>query len=373
MTDWFTNILKPMNASHCHIGYPADKIEKTIVLLDSVWYFLKIRISYILLVAKLCRVIDIPDNKKGIRMNFKRRQFLRSAAVGSVAISASVLSAGCQVSAGSSGAPKLAGKTSTLPLLKKNINHSVSRWTYGDLSIIELCEVVKSLGFNAIDLVGPKDWPILQQYGIDSSMCNGAEINLVDGFIHPEFHDELEKRYMKHIDLMAEAGYVNLVCFSGNARSMSKTKGLQNAIAGLKRIVPYAEKKGIVLQMELFNSKVDHPDYMADNSAWGIELCRAINSPSFKLLYDIYHMQISEGDIIRTITDNHQYFGHYHTAGVPGRREIGDNQELNYPAIARVIKKTGFTGYLAQEFIPTPKTRDGQIASLAQAVQICDV
>ena len=306
-------------------------------------------------------------------MNLKRRTFIRTAAFGSVALSASMLSTGCQVNANAIGASHASDNNGVMPPLKNNINHSVSRWTYGDLSIVELCEVVKSLGFSAIDLVGPQDWPVLQQYGIDSSMCNGAEINLVDGFIHPQFHDELEKRYIKHIDLMAEAGYVNLVCFSGNARSMSEARGLQNAIAGLKRIVPYAEEKGIVLQMELFNSKVDHPDCMADNSAWGIELCKAINSPNFKLLYDIYHMQISEGDIIRTINDNHQYFGHYHTAGVPGRGEIGDNQELNYPAIARAIKATGFTGYLAQEFIPTPKTRDGQIASLAQALQICDV
>nr|WP_136250965.1 TIM barrel protein [Ningiella ruwaisensis] len=257
--------------------------------------------------------------------------------------------------------------------LKGNIKHSVSRWTYGDLSIEELCKTVKSLGFSAIDLVGPEDWPVLKQYGIDSSMCNGAELNLVDGFIHPEHHDQLEERYLKHIDLVSQAGYKNLICFSGNARGMDPDTGLKNAVAGLKRILPYAEKKNVTIFMELFNSKIDHPDYMADNTPWSIELSKQLNSTHFSLLYDIYHMQINEGDIIRTIRDYHQYFGHYHTAGVPGRHEIDDTQELNYPAICRAIKDTGFTGYLAQEFIPTPSSKEGKIQSLKDAIQICDV
>ena len=257
--------------------------------------------------------------------------------------------------------------------LKGNVNHSVSRWTYGDLTIEELCQTVKDLGFSAIDLVGPKDWAVLKAYNIDSSMCNGAEISLEDGFIHPNLHDELEKRYLKHIDLVADAGYTNLICFSGNARGMSREEGLENAVKGLKRILPHAEKRGVVIFMELFNSKVDHPDYMADNSKWGIELCKRLNSKHFSLLYDIYHMQINEGDIIRTIRDNHQYFGHYHTAGVPGRHEIDGSQELNYVAIAKAIVETGFKGYLAQEFIPTPKTKASRIVSLQEAIQICDV
>ena len=276
-----------------------------------------------------------------------------------------------------SARPSIAGtvtcdKPSSLPL-KGNINHSVSRWTYGDLSIEELCKTVTSLGFSAIDLVGPDDWPILKRYNIDSSMCNGAELNLEDGFIHPEFHNELVARYLKHIDLVAEAGYKNLICFSGNARDMSTEMGLTNAVTGLKRILPYAEERGVVIFMELFNSKVNHPDYMADNSAWGIELCKRLNSQHFSLLYDIYHMQISEGDIIRTIRENHQYFGHYHTAGVPGRHEIDASQELNYEAIAKAIVETGFNGYLAQEFIPTPTSKTGRIASLREAIHICDV
>lgn len=256
---------------------------------------------------------------------------------------------------------------------KGNIRHSVSRWTYGELSIEALCQLVKKLGFSAIDLVGPADWPVLKQHGIDSSMCNGAELNLVDGWSHPEFHEELIQRYRTHIDLVADAGYKNLICFSGNAKGMDRETALQHAVKGLSQILPQAEKRGVVLQMELFNSKVDHPDYLADSSAWGIELCQRLKSDNFKLLYDIYHMQIMEGDIIRTIRDHHQYFGHYHTAGVPGRHEIDDSQELNYAAIAKAIVATGYQGYLAQEFIPTPTTPEGRVQSLAQAIDICDV
>ena len=294
-----------------------------------------------------------------------RRELLKQLAAG--AIGASVLGSGLLLSGAAAAAPASGGA------LKGNIRHSVSRWTYGDLSIEELCLLVKSLGFTAIDLVGPDDWPVLKKHGVDSSMCNGAELNLVDGWSEPKFHPQLIERYLKHIDLVAEAGYKNLICFSGNARGMDRETALQNAVAGLKQILPHAEKRGVVLQMELFNSKVDHPDYLADSSAWGIELCKRLNSDNFKLLYDIYHMQIMEGDIIRTIKDNHQYFGHYHTAGVPGRHEIDDSQELNYVAIASAIRDLSFTGYLAQEFVPTAKTKEGRAQSLAQAIRICDV
>jgi hydroxypyruvate isomerase len=257
--------------------------------------------------------------------------------------------------------------------LKGRIRHSVARWTFHFLSLEELCLVVRRLGFSAIDLVGPNEWHILKQHGVDSSMCNGAELNLEDGWGDAKFHTPLIERYRKHIDLVADAGYKNLICFSGNARGKDPETGLKNAVQGLKKILAQAEKRGVVLQMELFNSKVDHPDYFADNSAWGIELCKRLDSPNFKLLYDIYHMQISEGDIIRTIRDNHQYFGHYHTAGVPGRNEIDETQELYYPAIMRAIHATGFEGYVAQEFIPKRATDAEKIESLQAAIRICDV
>jgi hydroxypyruvate isomerase len=201
-------------------------------------------------------------------------------------------------------------------------------------------------------------------------MCNGAEISLTEGFNDPQYHSELIENYTKHIKLVAEAGFTNLICFSGNKRGMDDETGLQNCVKGLQQILPLAEKLGVVIQMELFNSKVDHPDYMCDNSAWGIELCKRLDSPNFKLLYDIYHMQISEGDIIRTITDNHQYFGHYHTAGVPGRNEIDDTQELFYPAIMSAIVESGYKGVVAQEFIPK---NENPLESLKNSILICDV
>lgn len=257
--------------------------------------------------------------------------------------------------------------------LKGNIHHSVCWWTYNFMPLDELCRVVKKIGFNAIDLVGPKDWPTLQKSGIYSSMCNGAEINLVDGWSHKEFHATLIKNYTDHIDLVAKAGYKNLICFSGNRRGMDDETGLKNCTEGLKKIMGFAEQKKVIIQMEVFNSKVDHKDYMADKSAWAVELCKRIGSPNFKILYDIYHMQINEGDVIRTITDNHEYFGHYHTAGVPGRHEINESQELFYPAIMQAIVKTGFTDYVAQEFIPTGNTKEEKIAALKDAVKRCDV
>ncbi len=254
--------------------------------------------------------------------------------------------------------------------LKNNINHSVCRWTYDFLSLEELCIAAKKIGLKAIDLVGPKDWAVLSKYKLDSSMCNGAEISLVKGWNDLQYHDILVKNYTEHINLVATAGYKNLICFSGNRNGMDDETGMNNCVKGLKKIIALAEKKGVVIQMELFNSRVDHKDYMADKSDWGVALCKRLGSPNFKLLYDIYHMQINEGDIIRTIQKNHEYFGHYHTAGVPGRHEIDESQELFYPAIMKAILATGFKGYVAQEFIPVSNEK---IASLRKAVKLCDV
>ncbi|MBT0812767.1 TIM barrel protein [Litoribacter ruber] len=254
--------------------------------------------------------------------------------------------------------------------LRGNINHSVCRWVMNDLPIADFCDLVKSLGFNAIDLVGPADWPVLQEKGVDSSMCNGAEINLVQGFNNTDYHSQLWKNYQEMIPLVSKAGFKNLICFSGNRDGIADEEGLENSVKGLEKLLPLAEKHGVVLQMELLNSKVDHPGYMADNSPWGVELAKRLDSDNFKLLYDIYHMQINEGDVIRTIQDNHQYFGHYHTAGNPGRNEINETQELNYRAIMKAIVETGFEGYVAQEFIIT---RENRRESLKEAVEICDV
>jgi hydroxypyruvate isomerase len=254
--------------------------------------------------------------------------------------------------------------------LRGTINHSVCRWCYGDIPLEDLCSAVKRIGFSAIDLVGPADWPVLQKHGIFSSMCNGAEISLTKGWNHTEYHPTLIKSYTEHIDLVAKGGYKNLICFSGNREGMDDETGLKNCVDGLKQILGQAEKQGVIIQMELLNSKINHKDQMCDNTKWGIELVKRVGSDNFKLLYDIYHMQIDEGDVIRTITDNHQYFGHYHTGGVPGRHEIDDTQELFYPAIMRGIVATGYKGYVAQEFIPS---RSNKLESLAQGIMICDI
>lgn len=257
--------------------------------------------------------------------------------------------------------------------MKGNIHHSVCRWTFASLSLDELCLAVKKLNFSAIDLVGPKDWGILKKHGVTSSMCNGAEISLTEGFNDKQYHSVLLKNYAEHIELVSKAGYKNLICFSGNRKGKDDETGLKNCVEGLKPLMSLAEKNGVVIQMELLNSKVDHKDYMCDKTAWGVELCKRIGSPNFKLLYDIYHMQIDEGDVIRTIRDNHQYIGHYHTAGVPGRHEIDHTQELYYPAIMKAIAATGFKGYVAQEFIPSSKDKKTQLAALKHAVSICNV
>jgi hydroxypyruvate isomerase len=254
--------------------------------------------------------------------------------------------------------------------LKGNINHSVCRWCFNNLSVEELCIAAKDIGMKAIDLVGPKDWPVLQKYGLESSMCNGAEINLIHGWNDKQYHSTLLKNYTDMIPLVAKAGYKNLICFSGNREGKDDETGLANSTEGLKQLMSVAEKHKVTIVMELLNSKINHKDYQCDRTPWGVELAKRIGSENFKLLYDIYHMQIDEGDVIHTLTENHQYIAHYHTAGVPGRHELDELQELNYPAIMKAILATGFKGYVAQEFIPV---KEDKIKSLRDAVILCDV
>lgn len=257
---------------------------------------------------------------------------------------------------------------------KGNINHSVCQWCFNFISVEQLCIEVKKIGFGAIDLMGPKDWPMLQKYNLFSSMCyHGGTVSLTNGFNDKTFHEQLVKDYLDVIPLMVKAGYKNVICFSGSRKGMDDETGFKNCMEGLQKILPLAEKSGITIQMELLNSKVDHKDYMCDKTPWGVELVKRLGSPNFKLLYDIYHMQIDEGDVIRTIKDNQQYIGHYHTAGVPGRHEIDETQELYYPAIMKAILDTGFTDFVAQEFIPTGKEVKDKIAALKQAVKTCDI
>jgi hydroxypyruvate isomerase len=266
---------------------------------------------------------------------------------------------------------------STAPAAR--IRHSVCRWCYEDIPLEDLCIAAKNIGIESIELLMPDELPVLQKHGLVCAMVSfptattpaGVKVGGIErAFNRIEHHDTLVSIYEPHLQAAADAGAEQVICFSGNRDGMSDDEGLEHCAIGLERLLPLAEKLGITLAMELLNSRVDHPDYMCDHSAWGVELCKKIGSENFKLLYDIYHMQVMEGDVIATIRANHQFISHYHTGGVPGRNEIDETQELNYPAIMRAIADTGYHGFVGQEFIP--KNPD-KLASLRQGVRICSV
>jgi hydroxypyruvate isomerase len=273
--------------------------------------------------------------------------------------------------AGTSLTHRLSAAEATLGReLKGKINHSVCRWCYNSIPFEDLCKSAKEIGISSIELTGPEEWPILKKHGLTSALPWGAGKGIVDGFNDLKLHDELIKSYTDVIPKAAAAGLTQIICFSGNRKGLDDEKGIENCAIGLKRLMPIAEKHKVTLVMELLNSKVDHKDYQCDHTEWGVALCDKIGSDRFKLLYDIYHMQIMEGDVIATIKKRQQYIAHYHTGGVPGRNEIDETQELNYPAIMKAIVETGFKGYVAQEFVPK---REDKIGSLRQGVTICDV
>ena len=255
-------------------------------------------------------------------------------------------------------------------VLKGNINHSVCRWCYNDIPIEKLAEESKAMGIQSIEISGPDEWPVILKHGLTCAMATGEVANIADGFNETANHEHLLKGYTDLINQAADAGLEQVIVFSGNRRELDDKTGLENCAVGLDPLVKLAEKRNIRLVMELLNSKVNHKDYMCDKTPWGVDLVEKIGSPSFKLLYDIYHMQIMEGDVIATIRKYHPYFSHYHTGGVPGRNEINDTQELYYPAIMKAILETGYTGYVAQEYIPT---WEDQIAALREGIRICDV
>jgi hydroxypyruvate isomerase len=244
----------------------------------------------------------------------------------------------------------------------------VCQWCYKDTPIEKLAEEAKRIGYQSVELLTPDKFKLIQPFGLTCAMLSGA-CTIPDGFNEKKRHDKLEKSTREHIDFAADNNLRNVIVFSGNRRKLTDEEGLENCAEGLKRVVGYAEQKKVTICMELLNSKVNHPNYMCDNSKWGVALVKKVGSPRFKLLYDIYHMQIMEGDVIRTIGENKEYYGHYHTGGNPGRNEIDETQELNYTAICKAIVATGFDGYLAQEFIPKREP----MASLAQGFKICDV
>jgi hydroxypyruvate isomerase len=247
------------------------------------------------------------------------------------------------------------------------IKQSVCRWCYGRIPLEKLALAAKEMGYQSIELLLPHEVLVVQKFGLTCAMIGGASI--AEGLNRTANHAKIEKELRERIEFADDEGVPNVICMSGNRRGMDDEEGLKNCLIGLKRVIGLAEQKKVTLCMEGLNSKVDHRDYMYDRTAWGVDLCRRLGSPYFKLLYDIYHMQIMEGDVIRTIRSYKNYIAHYHTGGNPGRHEIDETQELNYPAIVRAILDTGYQGYLGQEFIPS---RD-PLTSLAQGFRICDV
>ena len=251
--------------------------------------------------------------------------------------------------------------------MKGRIRQSVSRWCFDKIPFDQFAQYCTTIGIDSIELVGPTDWAVLKKHGLICAMTPSHSIG--KGLNRIENHDECLAEIRKSIEDTAEAGFPNVICFSGNRAGMDDDEGLNNCEIAIKQIIGFAEEKNITLCMELLNSKRDHKDYMCDHTAWGAELVRKVGSNHFKLLYDIYHMQVQEGDVIATIEEYADCIGHYHTAGVPGRHEIDNSQELYYPAIMKVILETGYNGYVGHEFVP----KNDPLASLAQAVHICDV
>jgi hydroxypyruvate isomerase len=249
------------------------------------------------------------------------------------------------------------------------LRQSASRWCYKGIPLPELCRAVAAMGVPAIDLLEPADWPVVREHGLMCSMGYGGGGSISDGLNNPANHDTIVANLTAALPKAAALAVPNLITFFGNRQGRTDAAAIANCVTALNRLKGAAEQHGVTICVELLNSKVNHPDYHGDHTAFGVEVVAAVNSPRVKLLYDIYHMQIMEGDVIRTIRQHHTHIAHYHTGGVPGRHELDDTQELQWAAVCRAIVDTGFTGYLAHEFVPV---RD-PLTSLREAVVLCDV
>jgi len=285
----------------------------------------------------------------------RRREFLRATTIG-----AAVLTLGSAARA-QEPAPKPAAK------LKGRIKHSVSRWCYGGIELDDLCREVAAMGAHSVELLDEPDWGVPARYGLVCAIANGPG-TIARGWNRVEHHGELLSKGESMLPKIAAAKIPNTIVFSGNRAGLADAEGAKHCIAGLKRLAPLAERHGVTVLFEILNSKVDHADYQFDHMAYGLEVVKAVGSPRCRILYDIYHAQIMEGDVVRTITDNLEWIGHFHTGGVPGRHEIDATQELNYAAICKAIADAGFQGYVGQEFVPT----GDPMKSLRAAIAICD-
>ncbi len=252
---------------------------------------------------------------------------------------------------------------------KGRIHQSVCRWCYPKMSVEELSEFGAQIGLKAVDLLQPEEWEIPRRYGLVCAMGYAGGGEIAEAMNRTENHAAIEAAFRKNIPLAAKAGVTSVITFSGNRKGMADEEGLRNCVIGLNRVKKIAEDNGVTICLELLNSKVDHHDYMADHTAWGVRLMEAVDSPRVRLLYDIYHMQIMEGDLVRTIKENVRWIGHFHTGGVPGRHELDETQEVQWATVMRAIAESGYQGYVAHEFLPVGDAK----TSLRKAVELCDV
>ena len=247
------------------------------------------------------------------------------------------------------------------------LKHSFSWWCFADLVDPQtLISAAARIGYDGVDLVDQAHWDAIREAGLELAAVDG-HTTLEDGLNQRGNHDRIEREILEKLELSQKYSIRCLICFSGNRHGESDERGIEVTADGLRRVAKAAEEAGVYLVLELLNSKVDHLNYQCDRTAWGVQVIERVNSPHVKLLYDIYHMQIMEGDLIRTIRDNHQHFAHYHTAGNPGRHEIDKDQEIHYPSVVDAIRQTGFDGYLGQEFIPV----SDPIQGLQRALKVC--
>ena len=285
---------------------------------------------------------------------FTRRELLKSSVAGVAAVSV----------------PSLAASFDTAPTARKGrVHQSVSRWCYSHIPLEQLAEYGAKIGLRGVDLLPPADFEAPRRYGLVCTMASVPGVEITDGFNRIENHAMIEAKLRAALPLAAKSGVERVVVFSGNRRGQDDEEGLKNTITGLKRVQKIGEDNGVTLCLELLNSKRNHPDYQCDHTAWGVRAVQAVNSPQVKLLYDIYHMQIMEGDLVATIRDNIQWIGHFHTGGVPGRHELDETQEVQWACVMRAIADLGFRGYVAHEFVPVREP----LASLREAAELCDV
>jgi hydroxypyruvate isomerase len=295
-------------------------------------------------------------NKSGV----SRRSFMRSGISAGLAMS---------IAPEVASAAALPNPETDVVVRKGRIKQSVSRWCYKDIKLDDLCAYAAKIGLKGVDLLQVEEWDAPRKVGLICTMGYAGGGTIPDALNRIENHAAIEAAFQKNIPLAAKMGVPNVITFSGNRKGMSDEEGARNCVIGLNRVKKVAEDNGVTICMELLNSKVNHKDYMCDHTAWGVAVMEQVNSPNVKLLYDIYHMQIMEGDLIRTIQDNQKWMGHFHTGGVPGRHELNDQQEVQWDGVMRGIVSTDFKGYVAHEFVPI----GDPLTSLRQAVDLCDV